>query len=104
VEWLTVELPARSRIMGIDMDSTGETGSGGRGGAPAYSVEVSDDGKSWSMVAPRVVGEPHGRLNFAAPVEGRFLRITITEKEGWEPWVIKEINLYGQEGQMASNR
>ena len=24
VEWLTVELPARSRIVGIDMDSRGE--------------------------------------------------------------------------------
>jgi glucose/arabinose dehydrogenase/cytochrome c5 len=97
VEWLTIELPARSRIMGIDMDSSGEKGSGGRGWAPAYSVEVSDDGKSWSMVAPRVVGEPQARLNFAAPVEGRYLRITITEKDGWQPWVIKELNFSGQE-------
>jgi glucose/arabinose dehydrogenase len=98
VEWLTVELPARSRIMGIDMDSSGEKGSGGRGWAPAYSVEVSDDGKRWSMVATRVVGEPHARLNFAAPVEGQYLRITILEKEGWQPWVIKEFNVYGDEG------
>jgi hypothetical protein len=100
VEWLTVELPARSRIMGIHMDSRGEK----RGWAPAYSVEVSDDGKSWSMVAPRVVGEPHARLNLAAPVEGRYLRITITEKEGWQPWVIKELNVYGNEGLMLNGR
>jgi glucose/arabinose dehydrogenase/mono/diheme cytochrome c family protein len=100
VEWLTVELPARGRIMGIEVDSRGEKDRGGEdmGWAPAYSVEVSDDGKSWNMVAPRVVGEPHARLNFAAPVEARHLRITITEKEGWQPWVIKELNLFGDEG------
>jgi glucose/arabinose dehydrogenase/mono/diheme cytochrome c family protein len=99
VEWLTVELPARSRIMGIEVDSRGEKDREGKdmGWAPAYSVEVSDDGKSWTMVAPRVVGEPHARLNFAAPVEAQHLRITITEKEGWQPWVIKELNLYGDE-------
>jgi len=99
VESLTVALPARSRILGIDVDSRGEKGEGGRdlGWAPAYSVEVSDDGKTWTMVAPHVVGEPHARLNFAAPVEARHLRIAITEKEGWQPWVIKELNLYGDE-------
>ena len=68
------------------------------GWAPFYSVEVSDDGKTWTMVAPHVVGEPHARLNFPAPVEARHLRIAITEKEGWQPWVIKELNLYGDEG------
>jgi hypothetical protein len=99
VESLTVELPARSKITGIDVDSSGEKGPGGKdmGWAPAYSVEVSDDGKNWSMAVPRAVGEPHARLNLAAPIEGRFLRITITEKEGWQPWVIKELNLYGEE-------
>jgi glucose/arabinose dehydrogenase/mono/diheme cytochrome c family protein len=99
VEWLTVELPARSRIMGIEVDSRGEKGPGGKdmGWAPAYSVEVSDDGKTWNMAAPHVMGEPHARLNLAAPVEARYLRLTITEKEGWQPWVIKELNLYGEE-------
>ena len=100
VEWLTVELPARSRIAGIDVDSSGEKDRGGKdmGWAPAYSVEASDDGKTWTIVAPKVIGEPHARLNLAAPVEARHLRITITEKEGWQPWVIKELNFYGDEG------
>ncbi len=100
VESLTVELPARSKILGIDIDSRGEKSEDGRdlGWAPFYSVEASDDGKTWTMVAPKVVGEPHARLNFAAPVEARHLRIAITEKEGWQPWVIKELNLYGDEG------
>ena len=99
VEWLTVELPARSKIVGIDIDSRGEKSENGKdlGWAPFYSVEVSDDGKTWKMVAPKVVGEPHARLNFAAPVEARHLRIAIAEKEGWQPWVIKELNLYGAE-------
>ncbi len=102
VETLTVELPARSRIVGVDIDSSGEKSPGGGGGemgwAPVYSLEVSDDGKTWTMVAPHVVGEPHARLNLPAPVEGRHLRIAITEKEGWQPWVIKELNVYGDEG------
>jgi hypothetical protein len=98
VEWLTVELPARSTIVGIEIDSRGEKDKEGKdlGWAPAYSVEVSDDGESWSKIA-NVTGEPHARLNFAAPVAARHLRITITEKEGWQPWVIKELNLYGTE-------
>jgi hypothetical protein len=99
VEWLTVELPARSAITGIEVDSRGEKSDNGKdlGWAPFYSVEVSDDGKNWKMIAPRVVGEPHARLNFSSPVEARHLRIAITEKEGWQPWVIKELNLYGAE-------
>ena len=27
----------------------------------------------------------------------RHRRIAITEKESWQPWVIKELNLYGDE-------
>jgi glucose/arabinose dehydrogenase/mono/diheme cytochrome c family protein len=99
VEWLTVELPARTTILGIDIDSRGEKSEDDKdlGWAPAYSVEVSDDGETWTMVAAKVVGESHARLNFAVPVEARHLRIAITEKEGWQPWVIKELNLYGDE-------
>jgi len=99
VEWLTVELPARSSIMGIEVDSRGEKDRDGKdmGWAPAYSVEASDDGKNWTMVAPKVTGEPHARFNLAAPIEARHLRLTIVEKDGWQPWVIKELNLYGEE-------
>jgi mono/diheme cytochrome c family protein len=105
IEWLTIELPARSRIMGIDVDSSGEKGPGGKdmGWAPAYSVETSDDGKAWTMVAPKIIGEPHARLNLAAPIEARHLRIAIVEKDGWQPWVIKELNLFGDEGATASH-
>jgi len=51
------------------------------------------------MVAPTVIGERHTRLNFAAPVEAKHLRIAIAivEKEGWQAWVIKELNDYGDE-------
>ena len=42
VEWLTVELPARSKIVGIDVDSRGEKSENGKdlGWAPFYSVEA----------------------------------------------------------------
>jgi hypothetical protein len=91
IEWLTIELPTRSSILGLDIDS------GERGWARAYSVEVSNDGERWTMVAPKVVGEPHARLSLAAPVEGRYLRLAILEKEGWQHWVIKELHLLGDE-------
>jgi len=99
VESLTIELPARARILGIDIDSSGEKAENGKdlGWAPAYSVEASDDGKTWTKVAPKVIGEPHARLNLPAPIEARHLRIAIVEKEGWQPWVIRELNLYGVE-------
>jgi len=99
LEWLTIELPARSGIMGIEIDSRGEKAGNGKefGWAPAYSVETSDDGKTWTMIAAKVVGEPDARLNFASPVEATHLRIAIVEKEGWQPWVIKELLLYGEE-------
>jgi len=99
LEWLTIELPARSGIMGIEIDSRGEKAGNGKefGWAPAYSVEASDDGKTWTMIAAKVVGEPDARLNFASPVEATHLRIAIVEKEGWQPWVIKELLLYGEE-------
>jgi hypothetical protein len=49
------------------------------------------------MVAPKVTGEPHARFNPAAPIQARHLRLTIVEKDGWQPWVIRELNLYGDE-------
>ncbi len=103
VEWLTVELPARSTIIGIEIDSRGEKGRDGKefGWAPAYSIEVSDDGETWKKVIPSVIGEPHARLNLASPIVARHLRIAITEKEGWQPWVIKELNLYGDEDKLS---
>ena len=99
MEWLTIELPTRSTIIGLDIDSSGEKGRDGKemGWAPVYSVEVSDDGANWKIAAENVIGEPHSRLNLKAPVTARHLRIAITGKEGWQPWVIKEIDLFGEE-------
>jgi mono/diheme cytochrome c family protein len=99
MEWITIELPTKAKILGIDIDSRGEKNEKGQefGWAPAYSVETSDDGKTWTMVAPKVRGEPHARLNLAAPIEAKLLRIAIVEKEGWQPWVIKDLTFYGDE-------
>ena len=37
---------------------------------------------------------PGGRAEAA---QAQHLRIAIVEKEGWQPWVIQELNLYGDE-------
>ena len=93
-EWLTIELPASSAIMGLETVTTLED----KGWAPAYSVEVSEDGEHWTVAVERVSGEPHARLNLPFPLQTRFLRLTITEKNGWQRWAIRELNLYGTEG------
>lgn len=92
-QWITIELPAPSQILGLQMDATDEP----KSWAPAYRVEVSDEGQTWRLIAD-ALGEPNARLNLPAPVTARFVRITLTEKHGWQKWAIRELQLYGQEG------
>lgn len=97
-QWLQVELPARSTITAITMDSHAKTDSF----APYYSVEVSDDGKAWTTAVARATGEVDARLYLKEPVKARFVRLTLIEKASWQKWVINELNLYGEEGAEAA--
>ena len=98
-QWFQVELPAVSTITAITMDARAAP----KSFAPSYSVQVSDDGKSWSPPVASVIGEPNARLYLMEPVTTRFIRITLTEKHGWQTWVIDDLNFYGEEGTGAGH-
>ena len=92
----------------LKITSSGNATNGGNFGADntltnGLQVTFNAQSKAWTMVAPKIIGEPHARLNLAAPIEARHLRIAIVEKDGWQPWVIKELNLFGDEGATASH-
>jgi glucose/arabinose dehydrogenase/mono/diheme cytochrome c family protein len=93
-QWFQVELPAVSTITAIDMEATASP----EDFAPAYSVQISDDGRQWGGPVVSGVGEPDARINFNQPVTTKFVRITLTEKQGWQKWAINNLDFYGKEG------
>ncbi len=92
-QWFEVELPTRAILTGLAIDATEFP----EDFAPAYEVQVSDDGKIWSDPVGQGVGEPLTRLTFEKPVSARFVRITMTQKNGWQRWAISNLELYGEE-------
>jgi glucose/arabinose dehydrogenase/mono/diheme cytochrome c family protein len=93
-QWFQVELPAVSTITSIDMDATASP----KAFAPAYSVQVSNDGKEWGKPVASGIGEPDARIYLKQPVTAKFIRITLTEKQGWQKWAIDNLDFYGEEG------
>jgi hypothetical protein len=99
-QWFQVELPATSTITAITMDARGAPESY----APFYTVQTSQDGKSWSPPVATAVGEPDARLHFKEPITTRFVRLTLSEKHGWQSWVINDLNFYGEEGAASPSK
>ena len=72
---------------------------GSENGYPvAYEVHVSDDGKNWGAQVATGRGEPLTRIHLNQVALGKYIRITLTEKNGWTPWIINNLELYGEEG------
>lgn len=92
--WITIELPATSTINSIIMDS----GEDEEVYPQAYEIHVSTDGKDWGEPVFASAGEPIAQMNFEQSVSGKFIRITVTRKQGWRGWVISDLNIFGQEG------
>ena len=92
-QWFQVELPAKSTITSIIMDATGAENSY----APGYDVQISDDGETWSEPI-KAIGELKARLHLTEPIETQFVRITVNHKDGWQRWVINNLEFYGEEG------
>ncbi|MCF3650050.1 DUF7133 domain-containing protein [Synoicihabitans lomoniglobus] len=93
-QWLVIELPAKSTITSIVMDATGDEESY----APGYDVQISTDGQSWGEPVVKAIGEVKARLHLAKPIEAKWLRLTVNHKDGWQRWVINNLELYGDEG------
>jgi len=93
-QWFQVELPATSAVTAIEMDAVESP----KSFAKAYSVQVSDDGENWGKPIVTGIGEPDARINLMAPVTAKFVRITLTGKQGWQKWAINSLDFYGEEG------
>jgi mono/diheme cytochrome c family protein len=98
--WLMVELPRPATIAEIQFDSA-QTGPGRGGAAPVvgyprgYTVQVSQDGRTWSR--PVASGKGQGRHTTIAfaPVRGRFVRITQTDAiPGAPEWSVSNLRIY----------
>ncbi len=88
---MQVELPAKTRLGGVVLDAGSSTGDFPRG----YSVQVSEDGKSWSKPVAQGQGKTALLEISFAPVEAKFLRITQTGSHRLY-WSIHEMRLMGK--------
>ena len=111
--WFQVELPKPQTITEIQFESPAPGGRGGApgtgaavtsGGAPVagpsgfprgYKLEVSSDGTTWKPVAEGRGSSRSTVISFR-PVQGKFLRITLTETvEDAPAWSIQAMRVFG---------
>ena len=107
--WFTVELPQPALVAELQFDSnmiSGRGAGGGRGAAtttPApvigyprgYTVQVSEDGKSWGEPVAAGKGEGLRTTITFAPARAKFVRITQTEGvPGTPAWSIRNLRIY----------
>lgn len=89
--WVQVELPVKTKLSGVVLDAGSSTNDFPRG----YTVQVSDDGKSWSKPIAKGQGKS-ALLEIKFPtVEAKFLRITQTGAHKLY-WSIHELRLMGK--------
>jgi hypothetical protein len=109
--WFQVELPKPQMVTDVQFQSPTPGGRGGAGSAAAvtpsgapvagpggfprgFKVEVSTDGSTWTSVAQATGSGPASVVTFA-PVEARFLRLTLTTTaEDAPPWSIQTLQIY----------
>jgi mono/diheme cytochrome c family protein len=106
--WLQVELPQPVVLSELQFESAvsgGGRGGRGAGAAPppppvigyprGYTVQVSQDGKSWSKPIAQGKGDSARTSISFAPTRARFLRITQTETVPDAPaWSVNGLRLY----------
>lgn len=89
--WVQVGLPAKTLLSGVTLDARGSNGDFPRG----YTVQVSDDGKTWGKPVAQGKGKsPLLEITFP-PVEAKFIRVTQTGKDKLY-WSIHEMRLMGK--------
>lgn len=97
--WFQIELPQTVTLLEVQFNSA-ITG-GGRSGAPVaagsprgYSLEVSNDGRTWTAAAEGTGGGRTTTMVFA-PVAAKFVRITQTADVTDAPaWTMERLRLY----------
>jgi hypothetical protein len=100
-EWLSVDLGKVCRIEAVQVnfaehESTALAGAAGL--YHQYRLEKSLDGKTWETLADRSANRkdvPHDYLQFPAPVNTRFVRITSVHVPGGGPFSIRDLRVFG---------
>jgi mono/diheme cytochrome c family protein len=99
--WFQIELPEGAPVTEIQIDVAGAGGGrGGRGAPPAagpiaYTVQVSNDGATWSAPVAQGTGAAPTTVITFRPVPARFIRITQTgTARGAERWAIQQVRVY----------
>ncbi|MCH6258116.1 discoidin domain-containing protein [Puniceicoccaceae bacterium K14] len=93
-QWFQIELPAKSAISSIIMD----TGNKKLSFPESYEVHFSNNGNDWGEAVHSGKGEPLTRIYLEKPTTTRFIKITITDKTNWRKWQIQSLDFYGAEG------
>ncbi len=113
--WYQVQLPKPATITEIHFTSSSIRRGRGPDAPPPlqtypkeFDLEVSMDGKQWTKVLDKVAGEKSSTAIKIAPVETKYLRMTLTKSESivhgevrgkpndFEvPWTMSEVKLYG---------
>jgi mono/diheme cytochrome c family protein/glucose/arabinose dehydrogenase len=110
-QWFQVELPKAEIVMEIQFQSPAPGGRGGAGnavavsagGAPVvapggfprgYTVEVSQDGASWTAAAQGTGNGPTTISTFT-PISSKFVRITLTANADDAPaWSVQNLRIF----------
>jgi glucose/arabinose dehydrogenase/mono/diheme cytochrome c family protein len=102
--WFTVEMPRQVEVVELQFDSPVPAGRGAAAAVPVsgfprgYRVEVSTDGTTWRAVADGQ-GTPGGTAIAFAPVQARFVRITLTAIVAGAPvWSIQRLRVFEGKG------
>lgn len=91
--WIVVELPKPGVVKTITMDA----GNAEHAVENNYSVQLSDDGKTWSAPVAVARGENVTQIHIDHPARAKFVRLNLTEKNGWTAWAISDLEFYGDE-------
>lgn len=95
--WFQLELPNQSAIRKITLDARVDDEKI-IGWPFAYDVQVSNDGIEWSAPVASGRGEAFTQIHMTEPIEAQFVKIVMTEKNSWKPWIIHNLEIYGEEG------
>jgi hypothetical protein len=90
-EWLYVDFGAPATFDKVNLHWINK--------ALAGSLQTSDDGRSWTDLAPLPGGtERVDALSFTPSVRTQYLRIRMTEAEGNLPYTLSELEVFGKGG------
>lgn len=103
-EWLQVDLGKPDRVESVQVNF-GEEGATAIGRAPdqyhAYLLERSLDGTTWTTLADRRANRtdvPHDYVDLGAPVEARYVRVTIDHVAGGAAISLRDLRVFGHGG------